>query len=85
MNTLSMSNNPVVNRKKRYWLLEKRKRRLSLLSRPGRVEYNEEGVASAFYPNLDPRRKKANELKSRIQQEQKQIADWIHKHGYSLA
>ncbi|MAO65068.1 MAG: hypothetical protein CL666_08710 [Balneola sp.] len=83
MSNLSLSNNPVLNRKKRYWLLERRLRKLSNYRR-AHIEY-EDGMAARMYINTDPRVTKASELRGRIKQEQREIQKWLYDHGYNLA
>lgn len=83
MSKITLQNNPVVNAKKRYWLLERRKKRLSAFRRI-KVEY-EGGEAARIYINTDPRVRKAGKLRSAMTDEQTEIARWLHKHGYTLA
>ena len=80
---LSMTYNPIANAKRRYWILERRLKRLSAYTRT-RIEY-ENGMAARMYINTDPRVSKAGKLRGIIRSEQREIEKVVHSNGYNLA
>lgn len=80
---ISMQNNPIAHAKRRYWILERRLRRISNYRRT-HIEY-ESGMAARMYINTDPKVLKAGRLRGIIRDEQRKIEKFIHRNGYTLA
>ncbi len=83
MAKLSMTNNPITNAKKRYWLLEKRIKKLSKY-RNAQTGY-EGGIAAFLIINTDPTLTRALMLQREMRKEQRELEKFIRKYGYCLA
>jgi hypothetical protein len=68
---VTITDNPIANRRRRYWQLERRYLKISRM---------------CTYPcTLCPAKKKMKRLQSLIRAGQKPIAEYLRKNGYTLA